>query len=186
MSIARMAGSVLAVGALGAGGAAAADALAHDPTDRAAQQYKDFAGAYQGSDELTQKVFAGVFGQGETSLKDRIIAVGILTGELPPGAAEQGKKMADTPAGKKGIALAAEVMMHRPELGPPVAKLAEREIRMTVQAKKNGLTSDQVAQAADQGAGVSPLPAILGGAGVGSGAAIVASLLNRRAGAARV
>jgi len=183
MSLARMAGTALAVGGLGAGGAIAADALAHDPMDRIAQQYKDFRGAYQGADELAQKVYVGVFGQGETSLKDRIMAAGILSGELPPGAAEEAKKMADTPAGKKGIDLAAKVMMNRPELGPPAAKLAEREISLTAQTKTSGLTSEQVTQAADQGAGVSPLPAMLGGAGVGSGAAIVASLLNRRAAA---
>lgn len=180
MSLKRMAGTVLGVGAAGAAGALAADALAHDPMDRAAQQYKDFSGSFEGADEMAQRVYAGVFAQGEMSLKDRILATGILSGELPPGAVDEAKKMADSPAGKKGIALAAEVMINRPELGPPVAKLANQEISLFAAEQKMGVGPQEVMSAADQGAGVSPLPAILGAAGVGGGAAIVDALMRRR------
>lgn len=182
MSMRRMAGQVLAAGGLGSIGALGADALAHDEMDRTAQDYKGFIGGMRGADELTQRAYAGVFAQGQMSLKDRIMAMGILSGELPPGAADEAKKTADTPAGKKGIDLAGQIMMNRPELGPPIAELADREIRLFVREQKAGVTPSDVMTAAEQGAGVSPIPAVLGGAALGAAGAGIPALIARMRG----
>ena len=180
MSARRMAGSILGVGALGSAGALVADATAHDETDRAAQSYKNWAGSLQGADEIIQQVYVGVFGQGEMSMADRAVAMRILSGELPPTAATDAMAMADTPAGKKGIKLAGQLMVSQPELGPPAADLAKGELGLFEMERKLGVTPRDVMAAADQGAGVSPVPAILGGLGVGGGAAIVDALMRRR------
>lgn len=154
--------------------------MSHDGMDRAAQGYQDFVGDYGQADEATQQIYAGVFSQGEMSLKDRILATGILSGALPPTAVAEAQERADSPAGKKGIALAAEVMMQNPALGMAAAQLAEQEIALFAKERQMGVSAADVVAASEQGAGVSPLPAVLGGAGVGSGVAIVDALMRRR------
>lgn len=178
-----MAGQLLSAAGMGALGAVGADMLAHTPMDRAAQDYKDLSGAVADIDEMTRKVFMAVFGQGEMSMKDRMLAAGILSGDLPPGAAEAAKKMADSSAGKKGIDVAGQVMSFQPALGPAVARLANQEIALFGKEAQMGVGPQDVIAAAEQGAGESLLPAALGGLGLGAiGAALpaVAQFQGRR------
>lgn len=173
----RMAGTALA--SLLGGGAAAigADAAVHDEMDRTAQAYKDWAGNLKGSPEVVQQAYVAIFGRGEMSAMDRQLATGILNGSIPPSA---GPVKGDNKAGTEAIELAQVVRVQAPELGGAVGQLAQQELGLFAREAQMGVSSGDVMQAAEQGAGVSPVPALLAGlAGGGTGAGLAALLGGR-------
>lgn len=175
----RMAGELLTYGLLGAGGAVGADAVAHGDMDRLASQYQGFMGQYERAPGLVQQAYAQVFGQGGMSQMDRIIATAVLSGAIPP-AQGSGPVKADSAAGGKAIKLAGELRQQEPELSKAVAALADQEVKLFAKEALMGVSPGDVMSAAEQGAGVSPIPAVLGGLGAGGGTALLVEGLRRR------
>ncbi len=175
----RMAGSILGVGGLGAGGAFAADALAHDEMDRLAQGAIDLNENFSAAPAEIQQAYTALFAQGEMSNMDRIITEKILDGTATmPGLDEP--IQADTPAGKKAIKLAAEIRQSNPSAAAALAVVADQENRLFMKEAAAGVSTGEVMQAMAGGAGVSLMPAIAGGATIGAGTAIVDALMRRR------
>ena len=184
----RMAGTALGLGSIaGVAGAFGADALVHDDVDRVAQDYKAFFAQYQAAPEEVKQVYDAVFAQDSMSGMDRMVATAILNGSqqfTSPG----GTVTAETKGGKKAIELAQQVAAANPGLGIATAGLARqeqelfiKEAEMRTEGYPNFTEQDTVA-AANAGAGVSPVPAILGGLAAGSLGAGGVALLGRRAG----
>ena len=57
-----------------------------------------------------------------------------------------------------------------------------KEMELYAKEAENGVSTADVMAAVDQGAGVSQIPATLGGLGLGGGAAALAALARRRGG----
>lgn len=187
MSGMRMAGQRLVLGGvLGATGAFGADAIAHDEMDRVAQDYKDFAGLYGRAPETVRQAYAEVFGKGEMSNMDRLVATGILSGSIP-AAKGDGPLKVDTKAGGKAIELAGKIREANPELSEALAAVAKQEMGLFVKEalmRERGMdaSSADVVAAAEQGAGVSAIPPILGGLALGSLGAVAPGLVPKRFG----
>lgn len=186
MRPARMAGELALVGVMGGAGALAADAAAHSPMDRAAEDYKGFKELFDAAPPVVKSTYTQVFGQAPMSNMDRIVAGGILSGSIAPSPGS-GPVQADSPGGVAAIEMAEQIRQQAPELGQALGALVQRE--MSVFAKEaimrsqgEDVRSQDVVAAAQQGAGVSPIPAVLGGVGVGGGVALLTSLLNKRGG----
>jgi hypothetical protein len=182
----RMAGQLALIGTLGSGAAFAADGIAHSPMDRAAENYKGFKEIYEKAPPMVQNAYVQVFGQGAMSNMDRMIAGAILSGTIPPSQGA-GRPKADSPEGVAAIEMAEQIRQQAPELGKALGALANQEMELFAQqaimrSQGQDVTSQSVVAAAEQGAGVSPLPAVLAGTGVGGGAALLGSLLARRGG----
>jgi hypothetical protein len=172
----RMAGQLiqraLGAGLLGAGGAVAADALMHDDLDRLAQGARDFNVAVYGAPPEAQEAYMAMFGQAPVSNMDRLIVTNLLKGN-GTGPVDGGPIQADSPAGAKAIEMALEVRQANPALAATLAALSGQEIELLARSAAAGVDPAQTIEAVNQGAGVSPLPAILGGAGLGAvGAAV--------------
>lgn len=165
----RFAGSrLLAAGGMGAGGAVLADALTHDSTDRAVDTFQGFVGAYDNADDPFKKVFSAVFLQDGMTPQDRTIAAQVLAGNRTPEVAGL------SPAGMQAVEIAYQVQAAAPDLAIRAAALAAQGDQMRQEMGRAGLESSAQAQAAiDQGAGVSPWPAVAGGLAFGGlGAAL--------------
>jgi hypothetical protein len=177
----RYAGDIALVGLAGAGGAVLVDQLAHSPMDRMAQSTREFNDVLGAAPEQIGQAYSAVFAQGPMSNMDRTIAQGILGGTIEPplrGATIQ----ADSPAGKKAIELASQIRHEAPVVGNALAAVASKEMELYAKEAENGVSTADVMAAVDQGAGVSQIPAILGGLGLGGGAAALAALARRRGG----
>jgi|688.fasta_scaffold1118191_2 hypothetical protein len=175
----RFAGELALIGAAGSGAALAADQLAHDEMDRLAQGSKDFRAAVAAQPEELVMAYEQVFSQGEMSMMDRVVAAGILDGQMLPA---DGEVQADSPAGKKGIELAMQIRQARPDLAASLATLAAKDIDLMARQSEKGVTTMDVISAGEMGSGVSPIPAVLAGAGVGGGTAALAALMRKRGG----
>lgn len=174
----RMAGMALLSALGGAGAAVGADALSHDPMDRLAQGYKDWGAQVSAAPEMVRQAYVAVFGQGPMSNMDRVIATGILNGSIPPSQGA-GPVKADSKAGKKAIEMAEQIRAKAPELGSAVGAIAKNEVALFAKEAAAGVNSQDVVSAADQGAGVSMIPAALGALGGGAVGAALGRLLPR-------
>lgn len=187
MSGMRLAGQRLIFGgALGTAGAFGADAVAHDEMDRVAQDYKEFAELYGRTPEIVRQAYAEVFGGSGMSNMDRLVATGILGGSIPPAKGE-GPLKVDNKAGGKAIELAGKIREANPALGDALAAVANQEFKLFAKEalmRERGMDvgSADVVAAAEQGAGVSAIPPILGGLALGSLGAAVPNLVPRRFG----
>jgi hypothetical protein len=177
----RYAGDIALTGLMGAGGAMLADGLAHSPMDRMAQDAKDLNSTLSAAPPEVGQAYVNVFGRGPMSSMDRIVATGILNGSVPP-AQGGGQVQADSPAGAEAIELAAMIREARPELSNALAAIAAQENSLFAKEALAGVSPAEVMGAVEQGAGVSPVPALLGGAAIGGGTAALAALARRRGG----
>lgn len=180
----RMAGELALIGAMGGAGALAADAAAHSSMDRAAEDYKGFKELFEAAPPAVKSAYTQVFGQAPMSNMDRIVAGGILDGSIAPGSGS-GPVQADSPGGMAAIEMAEQIRQQAPELGQALGALVQREMSIfakeaIMRSQGEDVSSQDVVAAAQQGAGVSPIPAVLGGVGVGGGVALLASALNKR------
>lgn len=178
----RFAGELALIGAAGSGAALAADQLVHDDMDRLAQDSKDFRAAVAAQPEELVMAYEQVFSQGPMSTWDRVIAASALDGEISPLDLQSGMIQADSPAGKKSIELALQIRQARPEMGEVLASLAANDLDLMARQSQQGVTTADVISAGEMGSGVSPLPAILAGTGVGGGVAALAALMRKRGG----
>lgn len=165
----RFAGSrLLAAGGMGTAGAVLADTLAHDSTDRAVDTFQGFVGAYDNAEDPFKKVFSAVFLQDGMTPQDRTIAAQVLAGNRTPEVAGL------SPAGMQAVEIASQVRAAAPDIAIRAAALAAQGDQMREQMQRAGLESSDQAQAAiEQGAGVTPWPAVAGGLAFGGlGAAL--------------
>jgi hypothetical protein len=180
----RMAGELALIGVMGGAGAMNADAAAHSPMDRVAQDYKGFKEAFDSAPPAVQSAYAQLFGAAPMSNMDRLVAGGILDGSIAPGTGE-GPVQADTEDGAVAIEMAEQIRRQAPELGQALGALVGQEMSLfakeaIMRSQGQDVSSQDVVAAAQQGAGVSPVPALLGGLGVGGGTALLTSVLNKR------
>lgn len=178
----RMAGQLiqraLGAGLLGTGGAVAADALMHDDLDRLAQSARDLQMAFAGTPPEVQQVYMDMFGQGEVSSRDRLMATSILLEGADTPWATGVPIQADSPAGAKAIETALQLRQSNPTLANTLAAMVSRESDLLARGMSAGVEPTQVLDAVNQGAGVSPLPAMAGGIGLGALGAALPSARN--------
>lgn len=166
-----MAGAALMALLGGGSSAVIADSLAHDDMDRLAQDYRNWAGKFQAMPEGVQSNYKEIFGSGPMTNMDRTIAAMILTGKAEP--ADPGQAAADTKAGLKAIQLASMLRRQTPAMGEVVGALASEENQLFFKESAKGYSSQDVAQAAQEGAGVNAgVPAFAAVAGGLGGAAL--------------
>jgi hypothetical protein len=175
----RFAGDLALIGVAGTGAALAADQLVHDDMDRLAQDSKDLRAQAAGQPQELLMAYEEVFAGEGVSMMDRVVAAGVLNGEISP---VDGPIQADSPAGKKTIELALQIRQARPDLGVALASLAAKDLDLIARQSEKGITTADVISAGEMGSGVSPVPAILAGTGVGGGVAALAALTRKRGG----
>lgn len=168
-------------GGLGIFGAGVADMAAHDAMDRSAGSLQELRDHFAGVDPRVQQAAMATV---DTIKNPRIreVVMAAFMGMPPdqitaqvPGAPKEFVKMVQT---------AYEIGQSDPQLAAGVVDIGMRMNAFDAEAGARGHDISQVAPALEAGAGTSPLPAILGAAGLGTGGAILQHLLNRRAVAA--
>jgi hypothetical protein len=164
-------------GGLGLFGAGVADMAAHDEMDRSAGSLQDLRNHAAGVDPRVMQVALQTV---DTIKNPRIreVVMGAFMGMPPEQITAQ---VPDAPKEfVKMVKTAYEIGRADPQLAAGVVDIGMRMNAFDAEAAARGQDITQVAPALEAGAGESPLPAILGGAGLGSGGAILQHLLNRR------
>lgn len=184
MAQSRLAGELLLTALAAGGSAAGANAIAHDEMDGLAQMAKNFTGRLEASDPRIQQSYMHVAGQGEMSNMDRLVVTSILRGSMDKRIAQQGlpeggEIKADTKAGVEAIATAYLIRAQNPQLAEQLGSLTKQELELFSKERLSGVSSAQVMAAAEQGAGITPVPALIGG-GLGGGAALLGVIAARR------
>ena len=171
--------TALVSGGLGLFGAGVADVAAHDPLDRSAGSLSEVRDHMEALPEQVQQVAIGTVGRAANP-QIRALVMSALQGAPPeqilaalPGAPKDLKDL---------IKAAHEVSAVDPQLATAVIDVGMRMNAFDEEAGARGQEVRQVAEALNAGeAGESSLPAILGGAGLGTGGAILQHLLSKRA-----
>ena len=164
-------------GALGLAGAGVTDMAVNDAMDRSAsslQELRDYAASLD--PRAMQVVLATVDQAPDPVAREMIMDAlrGMPAEQILAGAPAAPKEF------KAAVKLASEVSAGAPDLAAAALSVGQRMTAFDAEAAERGQSIDQVAPALEAGAGTSPLPAILGGAGLGTGGAILQHLLNRR------
>lgn len=160
------------------GGGIAADALAHDSEDYAADDLRGLRGDLEAlPPELQQAVMQTV---GATSGMPRKLVMAALSGASPDEiialAPEAPKEL------KQLIKRTAELAAGAPEAAAMISQMGARMEAFEGGVTEAGRQPQDIAMAVEQNsAGHSPLPAILGGAGLGTGTALLHHLMAKRA-----
>ena len=166
-------------GILGAGtGAVGANMLAHDSEDYAADDLRGLRGDLEAlPPELQQAVMQTV---GATSGSSRKLVMAALAGAPPEEiialAPEAPKEL------KQLIQKTAALAQGAPQAAAVISQMGTRMEAFEGEVAEAGRQPRDIAMAVEQNsAGHSPLPAILGGAGLGTGAALLHHLMAKRA-----
>ena len=152
-------------------GAIAADAVAHDDMDYMAQDLKELKAGFQTMSPEAQNAFLSITTDSNLSGLDRALVGAALAGNpiVVP------KEIAT--AGDLAITQAIALQQKAPEVAAEVARLNQQEIDLIAKEIDFGTTTQAVVSAVEnEGAGVSPLPAVAGGSAVG----LAGALLTRR------
>lgn len=186
----RFAGQALFSALGGTAAALAADGLAHSEMDRMAQAATDLASAFEAADPIVQQGYELVAGQGAMSNMDRLLVSAILTGAMDERIAKSGPPAAseikgDTKGGAKAMYSAYQIRARDPQLAQQIGRLTDQELALFAKEGLNGVSSGEVMAAMEAGAGVTPVPAALGGLAGGGAAAAAMAALQRRSAAAR-
>lgn len=164
-------------GGLGLFGAGVADMAAHDDMDRSAGSLQGLRDYVAGLDPRAMQVVLATVDRAPDP-----VAREMIMDALKGVPADQ--ILASTPGAPKefkdAVKLASEVSAGAPDLAAVAVDVARRMTAFDAEAAERELSIGEVAPALEAGAGTSPLPAILGGAGLGTGGAILQHLLNRR------
>jgi hypothetical protein len=178
----RYAGDVALVGLAGAGGAVLADQLAHSPMDRLAQEYQDnVKGPIGQGNDAFQEIFAGLRSQVKSGA-DQLALIRTLSAgssSIPP---EEMQLLQGSPESMQLVEMAQKVRDSNPAAAIAMGRIALQETQLILKEKEAGVSPQEVVQAREEGAGVSQIPAILGGLGIGGGTAALAALARRRGG----
>ena len=161
----------MALGLVGAPTAVAAHALSHDDMDYMAQDFKNFDRDFRAMSPDAQRAYIAITANNKLSGLDRALVGAALTGEMGP------PKEIST-EGDRAMAQAAALRQKAPDVAAEVARLNQQELDLIVKEIDFGTTAQAVIGAAkNEGAGVSPVPAVVGGS-LGTAAALAA--LGRR------
>ena len=165
-------------GGLGLLGAAGANIAFHDEMDYAGETVKELRGDL---DALPPQVAQAVIRTVGVSMdpQARELVMAALSGTPPeqilaamPGAPKEFKSL---------IKGAGELAVGAPQVAQQAIAMGMKMNAFEAEAQGRNLDPAAVGEAVNSGeAGVSALPAILGGAGLGTGGAILQHLLNRR------
>jgi len=168
----RFAGEEIAValGLIGAPTAVAAHALSHDDMDYMAQDLKGLNRGFEAASDQAQAAFIAITANNKLSGLDRALVGAALRGEIgpPKGIATEGDR---------AVAQAAALRQQAPAVAAEVEQLNNIELKLVATEISQGTTPQAVTSAAEQGAGVTPVPAVVGGS-LSSAAALAA--LGRR------
>ena len=160
----------MALGLVGAPTALAAHAISHDDMDYMAQDFKNLNRNFEAMSPTAQKAYVAITAENRLSGMDRQLVGMALAGEI--GAPKQIKTEGDL-----AVAQAAALRVKAPEVAAEVARLNQQELDLVVKEIDFGTTPQAVMGAAqNEGAGVSPVPAAVGGS-LGTAAALA---LGRR------
>lgn len=186
----RFAGPALFSALGGTAAALAADGLAHSEMDRMAQAASNLSSAFEAADPIVQQGYELVAGQGAMSNMDRLLVSAILTGAMDERIAKSGPPAAteiegDTKGGVKAMYSAYQIRARDPQLAQQIGRLTDQELALFAKESINGVSSGDVMAAMEAGAGVTPVPAVLGGLAGGGAAAAAMAALQRRSAAAR-
>jgi hypothetical protein len=169
----RFAGENLAAAlAVGVPTAVAAHAVSHDDMDYMAQDFKNLNRDFEAMSPTAQKAYIAITAKNRLSGMDRQLVGMALAGEI--SAPKEIKTEGDL-----AVAQAAALRVKAPKVAAEVARLNQQELDLVVKEIDSGTTPQAVISSAqNEGAGVSPAPAVIGG-GLGTAAALAA--LGRRA-----
>jgi hypothetical protein len=174
---ARMAGQAMerlpGAAVLGSLGAVAANYLGHSDTDRLAQRY---GGEVEGPLGEGNEAFRAVYSQLNSmpmTGPERVAMIQTLAGGVDslPGDLVEEIKGSETAIGM--VSLAQRIRDQNPAAAVALARVSMQEAHLDLQGRESGLERGGVREAYLGGAGVSPVPAMVGGAAAGLlGAAI--------------
>jgi len=178
----RYAGDIALTGLMGAGGALLADRLAHSPMDRMAQEYQDnVKGPVEQGNEAFQGIFNGLRSQVRSGA-DQLALIRTLSAGSESIPAEEMQQLQGSPESMQLVEMAQKVRDANPAAAIAMGRIALQETQLILKEREAGVTPQEVVQAQEAGAGVSPIPAVLGGAAIGGGTAALAALARRRGG----
>ena len=162
----------MALGLVGAPTAVGAHLVAHDDMDYLAQDFKNFNRDFEAMSPDAQQAYLAITAENMLSGLDRALVGAALRGEMGP------PKVIET-EGDLAMAQAAALRQKAPEIAAEVERLNQIELNLVAKEIDKGVTPQAVISAAqNEGAGVTPAPAIIGGS-LGSAAALAA--MGRRA-----
>jgi hypothetical protein len=178
----RYAGDIAMTGLMGAGGAMLADRLAHSPMDRLAQEYQDnVKGPVEQGNQAFQNVFNALRSEVQSGVEQEALIRTLSAGaESIPG--EVMEVLSQSPRSLSLVRAAQQVRDQSPAAAIAMARISLQETQLLMKEREAGVTPQEVVQARGEGAGVSPVPALLGGAAIGGGTAALAALARRRNG----
>jgi len=165
-------------GGLGLLGAAGANIASHDEMDYTGETLKGIRGELAAMPpQVAQAVMGTVGVASDPQMRELVMAT--LAGAPPeqilaamPGAPKEFKSL---------IKGAGELAVGAPQVAQQAIAMGMKMNAFEAEAAGRNLDPGAVGEAVNSGeAGVSSLPAILGGAGLGTGGAILQHLLNRR------
>jgi len=164
-------------GVAGLAGAAGLDRMAHDEIDYTGETLKSIRSELAAMPPQVAQAVMGTVGR-TTNSGERELVMATLAGAPPdqvlatmPGAPNELRRLV-----KDAGALAAGA----PQIAQRAIAIGMKMSGFEAEAQANGVDPVAVGEAVNSGeAGTSPLPALLGGAGLGSGGAILQHLLNR-------
>ena len=165
----------------GIGGAIGFDALAHDSEDYLADDLRTLRKDAQALPPELQQAMVNTVGA--VNGEPRMWVLAALAGSPPeqilaavPDAPKEFKQL---------IKRTAELAAGAPEAAAVIGQMGARMVALEGDINHAGHVPSVISKAVDEGtAGHSPLPAILGGAGLGTGAALLHHLMAKRAAAA--
>lgn len=149
--------------------AVAVNAFAHDDMDYMAEDLKNFNRGFDAMSSDAQNAYIEITAKNKLSGLDRALVGAALRGEIGP------PKGIGT-EGDRAVAQAAALRQQAPEIAAEVEQLNNIELELVATEIKKGTTPQAVISAEQQGAGVSVVPALVGG-GLGT---IALGALERR------
>ena len=159
-----------ASGLAGIAGAVAGDAIAHDDMDYMAQDFKDLQKGFAAMSPEAQRAYITITADNQLSGLDRALVSAALEGQIGP------PKAIETEA-DRAIAQAVQLRAKAPGVAAEVLRLNQQELELVAKEIDFGTTPQAVMGAAQyEGAGVSPVPSLLGG---GLAAAATALAMRR-------
>lgn len=157
MSINRFAGGTLAAAILGGVPTAiGSQGLLHDDMDYLAQTYKEYEKGFASMSPEAQDAYITITANNKLSGLDRA-----LVGEALEGQVEAPEVIKTE--GARAIAQAVQLRQQLPEVAAEVSQLNQQELDLIVQEIRHNTTPQDVMRAEEQGAGVTPIPALVGG-----------------------